>query len=125
MFFRFIRWFLGGIILFYNDVFSPRGVVRPADEQSRIDGETSRLALYQFEACPFCVKTRRAMKRLSLNIETRDAKNDESHRAALLAGGGQIKVPCLRIAHDDGREEWMYESSDIIAYLQGRFGAAA
>ena len=45
----------------------------------------------------------------------------QSSREELLAGGGTIKVPCLRITDDAGDTSWMYESSDIIAYLQGRF----
>ena len=77
--------------------------------------------LYQFKMCPFCVKARRAIKRLSLNIETRDALREESSREELLAGGGQIKVPCLKIIDDAGKTTWMYESSDIIKYLQERF----
>ncbi|MGO2501847.1 MAG: glutaredoxin, partial [Cobetia marina] len=44
---------------------------------------------------------------------------------ALEQGGGRVKVPCLLITHDDGREEWMYESDTINAYLQERFGHAA
>ena len=44
------------------------------------------------------------------------------HSADLVRGGGERKVPCLRIEHGD-RVEWMYESDDIIAYLEGRFGA--
>ncbi len=37
------------------------------------------------------------MKRQSVNIELRDAKNDPTHRAELEQGGGRVKVPCLRI----------------------------
>jgi glutathione S-transferase len=66
------------------------------------------------------VKVRRAMKRQSVNIELRDAKNDPTHRADLEAGGGRIKVPCLRI-EKDGQVEWMYESSDIVTYLEKEF----
>jgi hypothetical protein len=39
----------------------------------------------------------------------------------LLEGGGQVKVPCLRITNADGNVEWMYESDDIISYLQKNF----
>ena len=44
-------------------------------------------------------------------------------RAALLAGGGKIKVPCLRI-EENGESRWMYESNDIIRYLESRFAKA-
>jgi len=116
-----IRWILGRIILLLNFLFSPSSPKRAPEAQQALDEQTASLALYQFEACPFCVKVRRAMKRAGLNIETRDAKKDENHREALLQGGGRVKVPCLRIENDNGDVEWMYESNDIISYLNNRF----
>lgn len=118
-----IRWLLGALILFFNWVFTPRGVVRDTGAQAQIDAQTQKLALYQYKACPFCVKVRREMKRQSLNIETRDAKREDSSREELLQGGGVLKVPCLRIEDDQGKVSWMYESSEIINYLDGRFMA--
>jgi glutathione S-transferase len=59
---------------------------------------------------------RRSIKREGLKIETRDAKNDEQYRQELLEQGGKVKVPCLRI-EQDGQVKWLYESNDIIAYL--------
>lgn len=35
----------------------------------------------------------------------------------LVTGGGRATVPCLRIEQDDGAVEWMYESLDIIKYI--------
>jgi len=113
-----IRWLLGSLILFFNWLFTPSGVTRGADEQAAIDAKTHKLTLYQYKACPFCVKVRRAMKRQSLNIETRDVKRSESAREELLAGGGNLKVPCLRIADGQGDISWLYESSCIIDYLE-------
>ncbi|MFB9214356.1 glutaredoxin family protein [Vibrio sinaloensis] len=117
---KFIRWFLGRVILLLNFVFSPKGVKRDTAEQQAADEKAQSMSLYQFEACPFCVKVRRAMKRQSVNIELRDAKNNQQHRDELEAGGGRIKVPCLRI-EKDGQVEWMYESSDIVTYLEKEF----
>jgi glutaredoxin len=122
---RIIRFILGKLILFFNWVFTPRSVVRDPSTQAAIDQQTACLALYQYEACPFCVKVRRAMKRSALNIETRDVKRCDTARDELLAGGGNLKVPCLRIEHEQGQVEWMFESSNIITYLQTRFDAAA
>lgn len=118
-----IRWILGRIILLVDFLTSPRAPKRDTQVQQTIDEQTAALSLYQFEACPFCVKVRRAMKRNGLNIELRDAKKDANHREALLAEGGRVKVPCLRIDKEDGEVEWMYESSDIISYLEKRFPA--
>ena len=75
--------------------------------------------------CPFCVKVRRAMKRQSLSIETRDVKRSETARGELLAGGGDLKVPCLRVEGGDGQLEWLYESGHIIGYLEDRFVAGS
>ena len=120
-FFKAAHYIIGPIILLWDFLTSPRGVVRPVELQQQIDTDTSKLILYQFKMCPFSVIVRRAVKRLSLKIETRDALREESSREQLLKGGGQIKVPCLKITDDQGNNTWMYESSDIIQYLQQQF----
>ena len=122
---RIIRLILGKLILFFNWLFTPRGIKRDPALQAGIDSQTASLKLYQYEACPFCVKVRRAMKRHSLKIETRDVKRSDSAREELLAGGGNLKVPCLRIDEGDGRARWLYESSEIINYLDARFTASS
>ena len=119
-----VRAILGALILFFNWVFTPKSIKREATEQAEIDAQTQKLALYQYAACPFCVKVRRAMKRNGLTIETRDAKRSEQAKEELVNGGGQLKVPCLRIEEDNGEVRWMYESGDIINYLEQRFSAA-
>lgn len=116
-----VRAVLGALILFFNWVFTPKSIKRDAVEQANVDAQTKMLTLYQFAACPFCVKVRRTMKRSGLNIETRDAKRSEKFKEELLQGGGALKVPCLRIEEDNGGVRWMYESGDIIEYLEGRF----
>jgi len=118
-----IRFILGKLILFFNWLFTPRSVVRTQEAQAAIDAQTAGLVLYQYEACPFCVKVRRAMKRQSLTIETRDVKRCDIAREELLAGGGELQVPCLRIEDELGQVEWLYESSDIVSYLDRRFAA--
>ncbi len=120
-----IRLILGRLILIFDSLFTPRGIKRDPKQQAQIDRQTTGLTLYQYQACPFCVKVRRAMKRQSLTIKTRDVKRSDSAREELLAGGGILKVPCLRIESGDGQAAWMYESSDIIRYLDDRFIASA
>jgi len=118
-----VRWILGRIILLLDFIFSPRGIKRDADLQADVNQQCAKLALYQFSACPFCVKVRRQMKRLSLGIDCRDAKNNAQFKAELTEQGGRHKVPCLRIEQANGEVVWMYESSDINAYLTQRFDA--
>jgi glutaredoxin len=116
-----IRWILGFFILSYEKFFSPKGMQRSFSDQAIVNTETRKLTLYQYKACPFCLKVRLSMKRLSLNVIKKDAKRSDIAREELLAGGGQLKVPCLKIVEDDGTQTWMYESSEIISYLEGRF----
>ena len=120
-FFKTLRFVLGPFTLLWEMVTTPKGIVRPVEQQQQIDMQCRGLALYQFKTCPFCIKVRRVMRSLSLNIELRDAQHDPQHRAALLQGGGQIKTPCLRITDEQGNSQWMYESDDIIRYLRQRF----
>ena len=123
IFFKTLRLIIGPVILFLDKITTPRGLKRPEEEQQKVDREVTNLVLYQFKTCPFCIKVKRNNKRLSLNIETRDAQHNPSHREELLQGGGQIKVPCLKIVDDKGNHSWMYESDDILQYLQDRFAA--
>jgi glutaredoxin len=121
LFFKTLRAILGPILLFGDWITTPKGMDRPAEQQNLVDTETQNLIMYEFKTCPFCIKTRRAIKRLSLNIERRDTQHNPEYRQELLEGGGKIKVPCLRIVDDKGADTWMYESDDIIHYLQERF----
>jgi glutaredoxin len=120
-----IRWLLARLVLLYERLTRPAWPQRPPEAQARLDQATRDLALYQFEACPFCVKTRHAIRRLGLNIELRDARRNPGYREQLLTEGGKLQAPCLRIPEANGSARWLYESTDIIAYLQERFGAQA
>ena len=124
LFFKTLRAILAPFLLLGDRLTRPKGIVRSPEDQAAVDARTRRLALYHFPTCPFCIKTRRGMRRLSLDIELRDARSDENHRAALIAGGGKAQVPCLLITGDDGSQTWLYESSDINAWLDREFGAA-
>lgn len=120
-FFRTLRLLLTPFVLVFEKLTTPAAVARRADDQAAIDAAASDLALYQFRTCPFCIRVRRELARLGVTVELRDAQHDPEHRAALEAGGGRVKVPCLRIAHDGGHDEWLYESDAINAWLRERF----
>ena len=124
-FFRTLRLILTPFVLLSEKLGTGKRLERSAKEQQNVDTACEQLALYQFKTCPFCVKVRKQMVRLNLNIEKRDAQHNETHRADLEQGGGNIKVPCLRIKNEDGSEQWMYETGDINAWLEQRFGKAA
>ena len=119
--FKPVRWALGQIIIFIDWITRPEPIERTPEKQAEIDKETAAMALYQFTQCPFCVKARRHIRRLGLNIESRDARNDSNWKQELINKGGQYQVPCLKITAADGSVEWMYESSDIVQYLEQRY----
>jgi glutaredoxin len=121
MFFRTLRLALMPFMLLWAKLAMPKGVARSAEAQQQVERECAKMALYHFKTCPFCIKVRHEMGRLSLPIELRDAQHDAEHKEALLQGGGKVQTPCLRITGDDGQVQWLYESGDINRYLQQRF----
>ena len=122
-FFRTLRVLLGPVMLLKEAITKPKGITRSAAAQAAVDEQCKTFALYQFKTCPFCIKTRQEISRLSLNIQRVDAQYEGEGRQALLAGGGQTKVPCLRIKSGAGADQWLYDSEKIVAYLRGRFAA--
>ena len=120
--FRIIRWPLGQLVIFFDWITRPPVPDIPAERRAELDDLTSTMKMYQFKQCPFCVKTRRNIRRLGLNIELRDARNDPKWNNELITQGGKYQVPCLRFQNEDGSNEWMYGSDDIIRYLNQHFG---
>ncbi len=121
LFFKTLQTILAPIILFIDWVTRPKSTKHSPDKQAELDRATSKIALYQFHACPYCVKTRRMVRRLGLNIETRDALNDPKWKQELVEQGGKYQVPCLRIVDEGSQVSWIYESTNINQYLEQRF----
>ncbi len=122
--FKPVRWVLGQIIIFIDWLTRPKPMQRSAETQKEVDEQTQNMVLYQFKQCPFCVKTRRQIRRLALNIENRDARNDPQWNQELINDGGKYQVPCLKITAADGSVQWMYESTEINQYLDKKFAAS-
>jgi len=115
---------VGGLMAFVSWLTSPRKIKRSPEEQQRVNAIAKNMSIYQFFACPFCIKTRRTVHRLNIPLEYRDAQvRGGEHRNTLEKEGGQTKVPCLRIDEDD-KTVWLYETNDIIAYLNKTFDPA-
>jgi len=121
MFFKALRVILGPFMLIWEFVTRPKGLVRSPAQQAKVDQECSSLVLFQYQTCPFCIKVRQEMRRLSLSVEKLDAQHEGQNRDELIHGGGKAKVPCLRLTEASGSEQWIYESGKIIEYLRGRF----
>ncbi len=124
MLLKLVREGLGRTIAFVDHITRPTPMQRTPEAQQQVEQALDGLALYQYFACPFCIKTRRALHRLNLPVELRDAQHDPVHRGTLEREGGRIQVPCLRIDSAEGTQ-WLFESDEIIRYLEGRFGATA
>ncbi|MDO5667953.1 MAG: glutaredoxin [Alcaligenaceae bacterium] len=112
---------LGCIVATVDQLTRPAKMERSPDAQAEVNTRTAKMTLYQFHGCPFCIKVRRTMHKLNLPIQTRDVNKDAAAEQELISGGGKRTVPCLRIEHEDGTVQWMYESSDIINYLESNF----
>lgn len=79
--------------------------------------------LYHSDLCGFCHRVRRYMAGAGWEFPLRDTLRDRGARTALVEGGGKATVPCLKITRGD-EVVWMYESLDIIDYLESRRQAA-
>lgn len=123
-FFKTLRVILGPVMLLKERLTRPQGIIRPQAAQQQADLQCQSLALYHYKTCPFCLKVRQEIRRLSLTIAHVDAQAPGAHREALTREGGQTKVPCLKITDAAGKSQWLYDSDKIIGYLRGRFAAA-
>ena len=123
MLIKLLRNGLGSIIVFLDWITRPTKMERAPDQQALVENQLKDMTLYQLYACPFCIKTRRVLRKLNLPMETRSVNQQSPYRTELQTGGGRIQVPCLRL-QQDGNDVWMYESSDIIHYLENQFGQA-
>ena len=120
-FFKALRIALGPVMLLKERLSQPKGVVRSQAGQAAVDQACRGLVLYQYKTCPFCIKVRQEMRRLSLTVAKVDAQPEGPDRAALVRQGGQAKVPCLKITDEAGNSHWLYDSQKIISYLRSHF----
>ncbi|MFW5968035.1 MAG: glutathione S-transferase N-terminal domain-containing protein [Persicimonas sp.] len=77
------------------------------------------LVLYNFEASPFCRKVRETLDELGLDHLVKNVAKKSKRRPELIERGGQMMVPYLA---DPNTGEEMYESDDIVAYLEETYG---
>ena len=78
-----------------------------------------RLILYSFEISPFCRKVRERLCELNLDYAVRNVAKKSPRRPELVERGGTMMVPYL-IDPNTGKE--MYESDDILDYLEETYG---
>lgn len=89
-----------------------------SDEEDKLwDVEVPRLILYIKEGCPFCEKVEAFADEAGIPLMFRDIA-EPAYREELLEVGGKVQVPFLV---DEARGVAMYESEDIIAYLEEHY----
>ena len=96
--------------------------VRPRGRRVRAPRETDPaqlLELYQYEACPACRRVRERLHELDLPFLVRTVAHRSPGRARLRSIGGRVRVPFLV---DPNTGESMYESDDIVKYLDDLYG---
>jgi glutaredoxin len=74
-----------------------------------------QLTLYYLPSCPYCLKVLRFMEKSGIIIDL-ESTSEPANQQRLLDVGKKNQVPCLFIG-----EKPLYESDDIIAYLNERF----
>ncbi|MFB6359987.1 MAG: glutathione S-transferase N-terminal domain-containing protein [Halobacteriales archaeon] len=83
------------------------------------------LELYQAEGCPYSQKVRRTLTDLGITYITHNPRlhggevKNEQTQDELVTLGGEDQIPFLV---DHQREVTMYESDEIISYLQEHYG---
>jgi glutathione S-transferase len=77
------------------------------------------LVLYNFEASPYCRKVREVLNELNLDCHIKNVAKRSPRRSELIKRGGKMQVPYLI---DPNTNTEMYESDDIIAYLEKTYG---
>jgi len=90
------------------------GRARPAKTPS------SPLELWSFEASPFCRIVREVMSELQIPYMLHNVAKKSARRAEFVARSGKMMVPYL---HDPNTGVSMFESADIVAYLEKTYGA--
>lgn len=78
------------------------------------------LELYSFEASPFCRLVRERLCELELEYRLHNVAKGSAGREAFVARSGKMMVPWLV---DPNTDVEMFESADILAYLEGTYAA--
>jgi len=98
-------------------------LTRPKGQQVRADRADreqpdERPILYNFEISPYCRKVRETLCELNLDYQVRNVGKKSARRPELVERGGQMMVPYLV---DPNTDTEMYESDDIVAYLESTY----
>jgi len=114
----------GFCFMFSDYFFKVKPVKRSSEDQASLDRESRKMQLYFCKLCPKSIKVKRRCEELGLRVVVKDVLRINAYKNELLNGGGQLKVPCLRIEGRSGQDSnWVYDGEDILEYLERRFPA--
>lgn len=77
------------------------------------------LDLWSFESSPYCRLVREVLCELELPYVLHNVAKGSAHRESFVARSGKMMVPYLA---DENTGKSMFESADIIAYLEATYG---
>lgn len=80
------------------------------------------MTLYYKETCPFCQNVLSVAEELNITLDLQDVTADQNIATKLVELGGKRQVPYLV---DTDKDVAMYESEDIIHYLQEQYAGSA
>jgi hypothetical protein len=78
------------------------------------------LTLYHFWASPFSRRVRKTLAKHQVEIPMRNVLANDSDWKEMVQGGKRDLCPCLKIEQPGQPVQWMYESNDIIRYIESR-----
>lgn len=112
----------GICLMFADNWFKVKPVARSNKEQCSLDRESRRIQLYFCKTCPTSIRIKRRCEKLGLRIVEKDVKRVDAYRNELVHGGGEVRVPCLRVEGRNGQDtRWLYEGDNILKYINRRF----
>ncbi|HET9641722.1 MAG TPA: glutathione S-transferase N-terminal domain-containing protein [Candidatus Paceibacterota bacterium] len=79
------------------------------------------LTLYIKDGCPYCIRVLGSLKNIGVAFETKNIA-DDAVAGELVKRGGKRQVPYLV---DPERNVEMYESEDIVKYLEDHYEETA
>lgn len=74
--------------------------------------------MYNMEYCSYCRKVQREANKLGIELVVMDVFADRVARERLRVATGRTRVPVLGILDENGAEEFLPESDEIISYLR-------
>jgi glutathione S-transferase len=80
----------------------------------------ANIELYEIEGCPFCIRVKRKLDELGLDYVSHYVPAPHGQRTEVRELSGQTGVPVI-VDHEHD-VHGMYESADIIAYLEETYG---